>query len=337
MMKWLVTMIALMGLGAPVRAADAPAPVRVERVMLHSPALEGNLEGNAATRDVWVVLPPSYAKEPTRRYPVLYALHGYTMSAEKWFAADKLEERIGRAFGAGTREMIVVVPNNHTRFEGSMYSTSATTGDWEQFLVRDVVGHVDRHYRTIPERASRGLMGHSMGGHGTLRLGMKYPHIFSSLYAMSACCLSARGMTPEDGKQLEAIKSVSEAQAGSFMVKASFATAAAWSPNPHKPPFYADLPYEHGRLQPRVLAEWAANAPLAMLPQYVNHVRQYRSIMIDIGESDGLLADNRALHGLLQRFGIAHGFEVYEGDHGNRVAERIETKVLPYFSRTLQF
>jgi enterochelin esterase-like enzyme len=218
-----------------------------------------------------------------------------------------------------------------------MYSASATSGDWEQFLARDVVGYVDRHYRTIPERASRGLMGHSMGGYGTVRLGMKFPQLFSSLYAMSACCLSARDMTADLGKQLEAIKTVEQARAGSFMIKASFATAAAWSPNPAKPPFYADLPYENGRLQPRVLAEWAANAPLAMLPQYVNNVRQYHSIMIDVGDRDGLLGDNRALHALLERFGIAHGFEVYDGDHVNRVAERLEHKVLPYFSRTLRF
>jgi S-formylglutathione hydrolase FrmB len=311
--------------------------IRTENITVHSPALEGNLEGNTAQRDVRVILPPSYASQPNRRYPVLYMLHGYTVTPEKWFAWDKLDERARNAYRAGAREMIVVVPNSHSRHDGSMYSTSATSGDWEQYIVRDLVGYIDKHYRTIPDRASRGLMGHSMGGYGTIRLGMKYPQVFSSLYAMSACCLSARDMSPELAKQVEAIKTVEQAQAGSFMIRATFATAAAWSPNPHKPPFYVDLPFENGQLQPRVLAEWAANAPLAMVPQYVNNLRQYKSIAIDIGDSDSLIGDNKALHEILKRFGIAHEFEVYEGDHANRVATRIEHKVLPYFSRTLRF
>ena len=321
----------------PASASPAQGTVRVERFNMHSPALEGNLEGNSARPEVRVVLPPSYASEPNRRYPVLYALHGYTVTPEKWFKADKLDELIGNAFRNGVREMIVVVPNGHSRHDGSMYSSSATTGDWEQYIVKDLVGYIDKNYRTIADRASRGLMGHSMGGYGTLRLGMKYPEVFSSLYAMSACCLSARTMTADMGKQLEGIKTLEQAQAGNFMVRATFATAAAWSPNPKKPPFYADLPYENGQQQPRVLAEWAANAPLAMLPQYVNNVRRYNAIMIDVGDRDNLIKDNTAMHELLNRFNIPHEFEVYDGDHGNRVATRFGSKVLPYFSRHLRF
>jgi hypothetical protein len=58
-------------------------PVRVERIKVHGAALEGNLEGNAVDRDVIVFLPPSYDAEETRRYPVLYALHGYSIGAEQ--------------------------------------------------------------------------------------------------------------------------------------------------------------------------------------------------------------------------------------------------------------
>ena len=84
-------------------------------------------------------------------------------------------------------------------------------------------------------------------------------------------------------------------------------------------------------------SDTGANAPLAMLPQYVNHLRQYQAIALDVGNRDSLIDDNKALHEALNRFGIAHTFEVYDGDHGSGVVSRLETKVLPYFSRHLQF
>src|SRR5678809_1349750 len=80
-------------------------------------------------------------------------------------------------------------PDAFTKYSGSMYSSSPTTGDWEAYIAEDLVGYVDSHYRTIANRMSRGLGGHSMGGYGTIRIGMKRPDVFSSLYIMSACCL----------------------------------------------------------------------------------------------------------------------------------------------------
>jgi hypothetical protein len=66
---------------APVPGAK---PVTVEHIKIHATALEGNLEGDAVDRDVIVFLPPSYEKEKRRRYPVVYALHGYSIGAEPW-------------------------------------------------------------------------------------------------------------------------------------------------------------------------------------------------------------------------------------------------------------
>ena len=79
-----------------------------------------------------------------------------------------------------------------------MYSSSVTTGDFERFVARDVVAYIDAHYRTIPERASRGLVGHSMGGYGATRIGMKHADVFGSLYIMSPCCLSPRRRRPAE-------------------------------------------------------------------------------------------------------------------------------------------
>src|SRR4029450_4409839 len=97
------------------------------------------------------------------------------------------------AFAKGAHEMILVLPDSKTLHNGSMYSSSVTTGDFENYVARDVVSSIGTHYRTIATRESRGLVGHSMGGYGATRIGMKHADVFSSLYIMSPCCLSPRG------------------------------------------------------------------------------------------------------------------------------------------------
>ena len=167
-------------------------PVTVEHIKIHGTALEGNLEGDAVDRDVIVFLPPSYQKDKHRRYPVVYALHGYSIGAEQWTHEIHVPQTIEGAFAQGAKEMIVVLPDSKTVHNGSMYSSSVTTGDFEKFISHDVVAYIDAHYRTIPDRGSRGLVGHSMGGYGATRIGMKHPDVFGSLYIMSPCCMSAR-------------------------------------------------------------------------------------------------------------------------------------------------
>jgi enterochelin esterase-like enzyme len=137
-------------------------PVKVERIKIRGESLAANLEGNAVDRDVLVVLPPSYGTDKRRRYPVVYALHGYSIGAEQWAQEIHVPQTVEGAIAKGAREMIVVLPDSKTIHNGSMYSSSVTTGDFEQFIARDVVSYIDGHYRTIPKRTSRGLVGHSM-------------------------------------------------------------------------------------------------------------------------------------------------------------------------------
>jgi pimeloyl-ACP methyl ester carboxylesterase len=180
-------------------------PATVERITIHGRALEGNLEGDAVDRPVLVFLPPSYARERSRHYPVVYALHGYSIGAEQWSHEIHVPQTIEGAFARGAKEMIVVLPDSKTVHNGSMYSSSVTTGDFENFIARDVVSYIDAHYRTIPNRNSRGLVGHSMGGYGASRIGMKHPDVFGSLCIMSPCCLSARGAGPANPANEEAL------------------------------------------------------------------------------------------------------------------------------------
>ena len=315
-------------------------PVTVENIKVHGVSLEGNLEGDAVDRDVIVFLPPDYAKNKSRRYPVVYALHGYSIGAEQWTHEIHVPQTIEGAFAQGAQEMIVVLPDSKTVHNGSMYSSSVTTGDFENFIARDLVAYIDAHYRTIPHRSARGLVGHSMGGYGASRIGMKHSDVFGSLYIMSPCCLSARGAGPAqpnaaNDKALEAVKTPADSAALPFGLRAQLASAAAWSPDPKKPPLYLDLAVENGVARPDVLAKWAANAPLAFIDQYIGNLRQYKAIGIDVGDQDGLRTDTAKLHDVLAKYGIANTFEIYSGTHTSAVADRFQNHVMPFFGRNL--
>lgn len=314
-------------------------PLAVEHIKVHGTSLEGNLEKDAVDRDVFVFLPPAYKKEKSRRFPVIYALHGYSIGAEQWSHEIHVPQTIEGAFAQGNKEMIVVLPDSKTLHNGSMYSSSVTTGDFEQFVARDLVEYIDAHYRTIPERMSRGLVGHSMGGYGAIRIGMKHSDRFGVLYVMSPCCLSPRTEPPkpEIARALESLTTPEESAKLPFFARAQMASAAAWSPDPNNPPLYLDLPTKDGIAQPDVLAKWTANAPLAFMDQYVGSLRQYRAIAIDVGDQDSLQIDAGKLHAALDKYGIANRFEVYPGTHTSKVADRFQNHVLTFFSQNLCF
>ncbi len=315
-------------------------PDVVEHIKIHGTTLEGNLEGDAVDRDVLVFLPPSYAKEKKRRYPVVYALHGYSIGAEQWSKEIHVPQTIEGAFAQGAKEMIVVLPDSKTIHNGSMYSSSVTTGDFENFIAHDVVFYIDAHYRTLPNRLSRGLVGHSMGGYGATRIGMKHADVFGSLYIMSPCCLSPRQpgpANPEMEKALEAVKTPEDSAKLQFFARAQLASAAAWAPDPKNPPLYLDLSTKDGEPQPEIIAKMAANAPLAFIDQYIAGLRQYRAISLDVGDKDGLRVDTGKLHDVLDKYGIKNGFEVYSGTHTSAVAVRFQNYVMPFFSQNLCF
>ncbi|HET7103134.1 MAG TPA: alpha/beta fold hydrolase, partial [Terracidiphilus sp.] len=314
--------------------------VAVEHIKIHGKSLEGNLEGNAVDRDVIVFLPPSYAKNTSRRYPVVYALHGYSIGAEQWTHEIHVPQTIEGAFALGAKEMIVVLPDSKTVHGGSMYSSSVTTGDFENFITHDVVSYIDAHYRTIPDRQSRGLVGHSMGGYGASRIGMKHADVFGALYIMSPCCMSARPArqpNPELEKQLESVKTPEDSAKLPFFARAQLATAAAWSPDPGNPPLYLNLPFKDGKVREDILAKWAANAPLDFIDQYIGNLRKYRAISIDVGDQDGLRFDTIKLHDVLDNYRIVNSFQLYHGTHTSAVADRFQNHVLPFFSRNLCF
>jgi S-formylglutathione hydrolase len=335
----------------------------VDEAMVQSPALKGNLLGDSPARHVSIYLPPSYGKGPSH-YPVIYLLHGFLASDRAWLAGDwaNVPKIADRLIAAGKiREMIVVMPDGSNKLQGSMYTDSVTTGNWEEFLARDLVHYVDRKYRTAARAESRGIAGHSMGGYGALKMAMKHPDVFGAVYALSACCtewgpdLSPANPAWDRALGMQRMEDLAAAEnefahgkadadrAGAFFATMFVALAAAWSPNPQHPPFFVDFPVEKregGRgFVPQVEAEWSANMIVPEAGQYRANLARLRGIAFDVGKQEQfqhILAGMRDLDKVLERNGIRHEFAEYEGTHMSGIGQRMETTVLPFFSRMLE-
>lgn len=132
-------------------------------------------------RYFYVYLPPSYDTDITKRYPVLYLLHGYGGSEESWkhdninFVVDSLIN-IGKIV-----EMIIIMPDADTSF---YVNSKDKKRMYEQYIVDDLINYVDATFRTIPYRETRAIDGVSMGGFGAMLLGLKYFDKFISIGSM---------------------------------------------------------------------------------------------------------------------------------------------------------
>ncbi len=315
-------------------APEIPAGITVEAPMVHGATLEGNLEGNAVEREVMVVLPPSYATDPERHFPVVYYLHGFFITGRNFYNFMDVPAAVA-ANAAEGREFIVVVPDSLTKMGGSMYSNSVTTGNFRDFVATDLVNFIDANYRTIPTREGRGLAGHSMGGYGTWVVAMEHPEVFDSIWAQSACCVSPRMETPESAAAM-ASATQETVDSGNFGVLAGLASAVAWSPNPNKPPFFVDWPLaEDGSVDQYVIARWANNSPLAMVSSHITELESFDAIGSDVGTMDGLIRDDTLIHEELEKFGIEHIFETYEGTHTDKIGPRFSSVVLPFMAEHL--
>jgi S-formylglutathione hydrolase FrmB len=162
---------------------------------------------------------------------------------------------------------------------------------------------------------------------------------------MSGCCTQ---FSPSPGNtatwaRLSALTTLDSIPRLTFIQQVNLAFAAAFSPNAARPPLYADLPFVKSdstfRLVKPVYAKWVEHAPYDMVPRYRDKLRQLRGFVFDVGTSDTLvpLSSQAVMDSALTRAGVAHTYETYDGDHVNRVGLRMVTRVLPFFSRTLDF
>src|SRR5690606_29115947 len=200
----------------------------------------------------------------------------YSIGAAQWTKEIHIPQTAEGAFAKGTPEMIIVLPDSKNEHNGAFYSNSVTTGNFENFIADELIEYIDGKYRTLARPESRGLVGHSMGGYGASRIGIRRAERYGALYLMAPCCQSpqSRNLTAEQVAQIEALPSVQAAASLPFGQRGALALASAWSPNPNKPPLFIDLPVDAaGKERPEILAKWTANAPLAFLDQYITRVK----------------------------------------------------------------
>jgi S-formylglutathione hydrolase len=343
----------------PAAAPGAPAAAgRLVEIKVPAPSLKGNLLGDPTEQSAAVYLPPSYDASPARRFPTLYLLHGFMGNNKAWtrggYQGMSLQPLMDEMIKAGKiREMIVVAPNGWNAYRGAFYTNSSVTGNWEDYIFRDLVQNIDANYRTIRKPESRGIAGHSMGGYGAVTLAMKHPDVFSAVYALSPCCLGMEGdFTSDNPAWLKTIRLKSKDQLNprpqsldDFYPLAFIAISAAFSPNPERTPFYADFPYkevEGGRLEKNesVYARWRAKMPLYMIDENKDNLLKLRGIVIDYGQNEEfshIRITSQLFSKALAEKNIPHVFEMYEGgDHGSKIRQRFETRVLQFFSEKLE-
>ncbi len=379
--------VALCLSGCTREAAPSAASGSIVEIVVSAPSLEGNLLGDPAEQRLSVYLPPGYDDSPDRRYPVLYLLHGFTGTNRTWMiatdsaaagpAADPRDggyqyagflsqERLDAILtSGGVPELIIVAPNGRNAFKHSFYVNSPVTGNWEDYVVNDVVSFIDANYRTLPTPASRGIAGHSGGANGALFLAMRHADVFGSVYAMAPCC-SGRTFSlppledPDSGEptpfwrdvytRVNALSSTDELpntftdRLEDFYVNEELAASAAFLPNEDRPPLYSDYLFEmsDGRLtlNDDALERRLALSVYRLIDQHESDLRSLNGILIDYGEHEmvDLVGGNAEFAEVLARRGIPFVLEVYEGgDHGNMVADRLESRGLSFFAESLQF
>lgn len=335
-------------LAVPLAAQQSPS--RVVQVEVPAPSLAGNRVGTPTTQTAAVYLPAGYERETTRRYPVVYLLHGIFDSSETWTGYFEIPAMLDRLIAAGDLPpVIVVMPNGGNRYGGGYYRDSPTSGGWASYIARDLVGFIDGRFRTIARADRRAITGHSMGGFGSIHVPMEMPGVFSVAYAMSPCCLApvediGFGNTAWRGAyEMDSVDDLDAAlERRDFYAVAVMGVLSAFSPDTTSAPFFVDFPFELVRGE--VVTDDAAwldfeeRFPLGRADDRRAQLTQLRALGMDYGTGDQFVhipAATRAFSQRLAELRVPHLLEVYDGDHRQQLAERMESFVLPWIGRAL--
>lgn len=308
------------------------------KVLRHeSKVLARNPAGDSACRDLCLYLPPEYAAESARRFPVVYCLTGFT-GRGKMFLNDNpfsknLAERLDIMITQGDMiPVIAVMPDCFTRYGGSQYINSPATGNYRDYLTKEITGFVDSNFRTIPDPEARAVVGKSSGGYGALVMAMRGADTFRHAASISGDCYFEMCYKPDFRNAFRAIGGDPIGLLEKFwdeeMPKEKkdydglnvIGMSACYSPDPASP-FGFDLPFdlETGEILEEVWNRWLTHDPVRMVTDSLENLKKMRLIFIDAGTRDefGLDIGARVLSDRLHRSGIAHVTEEFGGGHFN--------------------
>ncbi|MEA2661945.1 MAG: hypothetical protein QOH08_1517 [Chloroflexota bacterium] len=309
----------------------------IQTKQIESAHLAANLAGMTGQRDLVVYLPPGY-ETSDKRYPTAYLLHDYHTRAAFWpygpsleFAAihPPIQDVLDAAIAGGQPEMIVVMPDGWGKYGCSMWVDSPVNGNFEQFIIRDLVAYVDANFRTIAKAESRGVFGNGAGGFGAWHLASRNPTVFSAAALLSAESNFNLGLKSLFYRYFGSIfpkepAGPTRTSMDSWMV---YGYSAAFSPNPKNAPHPVDFPYHFpsGEVIPELWDRWLSFDPVVSWRSRQDNLRKLRGILLDVGTRDegGLHYGHRILSKNLTSAGIAHEAREYEGTHTSKMYERI--------------
>jgi hypothetical protein len=300
------------------------------------------------TRKLVVYLPAGYDDSP-RRYPVIYFFPDAFGGYRDLFDNRASQGVFDRTIAAGVIDkFILVAVDMNTSLGSSWCVNSPATGNWEDFVVGELMPYMDANFKTLPRRESRGIAGEFMGGYCAIRLGMRHPEVFSAVYGLhpvgTGSGLKVMLSLPNWDLMANA-KSLDDVRKDGYST--IFTTIfQAHLPNPDKPPLFIDLAaHKDGdqlvidtKLSERVRANFFLES---MIPQYADNLKTLRGFKFDWARSDpnqDHVYSNQAFTHKLNEFGIAHEAEEYNGSWGDKTwgdDGRIYSEVLPFFKKHL--
>lgn len=368
----LVPMVGAQPARNPASGASTPEG-KLVYITVPAPSLTNSLYHVPTEQLGAVYLPPSYEKS-TGRYPVVYFLPGFgdmiQMYTEwQFYQGFSLKPAMDRLIGAGkVREMIVVIPNGQQFSGGSFYVNSPLNGNWEDYVVKDLVAHIDGRYRTLASAASRAICGHSMGGFGALNLAMRHPEVFGAVYALSPGLAAPGGLRTSSMLSAETTDKVLAeiarlaplpacrarvaflaytshlAATAEFPTLFALAYALAFSPDPTGPPPHLRFPFrgsgEAPVLDPQImkLFENGFGNLDEKLTRFHDNLTKLRLVAVDVGTKDEeawLPAGCRYYARAAKDKGIPVRLIEFEGGHQDHLRQRIEEFMLPALSAVL--
>jgi S-formylglutathione hydrolase FrmB len=319
-----------------------------------SESLMYNVIEDYEVRKMQVYTPPGYDHKRAEGYPVVYLLHGEPFSEKAFidkkawdeFAATQSilsPERddppegfrlwVDKLIETGKMEpMIIVMPNAMSYPYGfSMYSNSILNGNFEDYIVYDLVNFMDKRYNTIASNEGRAVIGYSQGGYAAFMFGLKHPDIFRVVASHSGLLLVDTVLSMGEMVMAENPDGFTGPDPAKFLTSAGYAFSAAWSPNLNNPPFYVDLPFEWPSPAPIPAVEdlWHQNDVYTMLDidQYSDNFKSLKGIYFDVGIYDELgtgMLYNLLIERLEEKSIKNYVFDSFPGGHFDKTFSRLE-------------